>query len=122
MFDPHRVSAALASKQTEKMVEPLLLSEKDFPKDYNPPARLAVIYRELGQLDEGLTAIERALGKCKEGPRKLRLFETKASILEKKGDAAGKKKTLEDAVKYAKKLPRSQVSEQRIAGLEALLK
>lgn len=121
VFDPHRVSAALASKQAEKMVEPLLQSEKDFPKDYNPPARLAVIYRDLGKFDEGLQAIERALGKCKEGPRKLRLFDTKASLQDKKGDAAGRRKTLEEAVKYAKKLPKSQVSEKRIAALEAQL-
>lgn len=121
VFDPHRVSAALASKQAEKMVEPLLLSEKDFPKDYNPPARLAVIYRETGKLDEALAAIERALKSCKEGPRKLRLFDTKASIQDKKGDAAGKKKTIEEAVKYAKKLPKTQVSEKRIAALEAQL-
>jgi thiol-disulfide isomerase/thioredoxin len=121
VFDPHRVSAAIASKQAEKLVAPLQQSEKDFPKDYNPPARLAVIRRELGQLDEAAKDIERALSKCKEGPRKLRLFETKASILDKKGDAAGKKKTLEEAVKYAKKLPKSQVSERRIAALEAQL-
>ena len=120
-FDPHRVSAALGSKQAEKMVEPLMLSEKEFPKDYNPPARLAIIYREMGKLDDSLTAIDRALGKCKEGPRKLRLYDTKASIQDKKGDAAGKKKTIEEAVKYAKKLPKTQVSEKRIAALEAQL-
>jgi hypothetical protein len=104
-FDPHRVSAALGSKQAEKMVEPLQLSEKEFPKDYNPSARLAIIYRELGKLDEGLAAIDRALARCKD----------------KKGDAAGKKKTIEEAVKYAKKLPKTQVSEKRIAALEAQL-
>ena len=121
VFDPHRTNAALISKQAEKMIEPLLRSEKDFPKDYNPPARLAAIYRELGKLDEGLQAIDRALGKCKEGPRKLRLFDTKATLLDKKGDAAGRKKVLEEEVKYAKKLPKTQISEKRIAALEALL-
>lgn len=121
VFDPHRVSAALASNQAQKMIEPLLLSEKDFPQDYNPPARLAIIYRELGRLDEGLKASTRALSKCKEGPRKLRLYETKASLQDKKGDAAGRRKTLEEAVRYAKQLPRTQVSEQRIAALEAQL-
>lgn len=120
-FDPHRVNAALGSNQAEKMVEPLMLSEKEFPKDYNPPARLAIIYRETGKLDDALTAIDRALTKCKEGPRKLRLYDTKASIQDKKGDAAGKKKTIEEAVKYAKKLPKTQVSEKRIAALEAQL-
>jgi tetratricopeptide (TPR) repeat protein len=118
VFDPHRVNAALASGQAEKMVEPLKLSEKELPKDYNPSARLAVIYRELGKHDEALAAAERALSKCKEGPRKLRIYDTKASILAKKGDVAAQKKTLEEAVKYAKKLPKQQVSEKRIAALE----
>lgn len=122
VFDPHRVNAALASAQAEKLVEPLKLSEKELPKDYNPSARLAVIYRELGKYDDALAAAERALGKCKEGPRKLRIFDTKASILAKKGDAAAQKKTLEEAVKYAKKLPKAQVSEKRIAALEEQLR
>ncbi|MFZ5439528.1 MAG: thioredoxin family protein [Myxococcota bacterium] len=119
VFDPHRVSAALKAGQAEQMIAPLLQSEKDFPKDYNPPARLAAIYRELGRTDEALAAIDRALGKCKEGPRKLRLFDTKAGLLDKKGDAAGKKKVLGEALKYAKKLPKSQVSKQRLEALEA---
>jgi thiol-disulfide isomerase/thioredoxin len=121
VFDPHRVSAALAARQAARLVAPLQQSEKDFPKDYNPPARLAVIQRELGQYDDALKSIERALGKCKEGPRKLRLFETRASILEKKGDAAGRKKTLEEALAYAKKLPKGQANPKRIAALEAQL-
>ncbi len=121
VFDPHRVSAALASKQIAKAIEPLVQSEKDFPKDYNPPARLAVLFREQGRFDDALQAIGRALTKCKEGPRKLRLFDTKASIQDRKGDAAGKRKTIEEAVKFAKKLPRTQVSEKRIAALEAQL-
>lgn len=121
VFDPHRVNAALASGQAEKMVAPLLQSEKDLPKDYNPPARLAVIYRELGKFDEGLKAIERALPKCKEGPRRLRLLDTKASLFDKLGNKAARVKTLEEAVAYAKKLPKAQVSEKRIASLEASL-
>lgn len=121
VFDPHRVSAALAAKQAEKLEAPLLLSEKELPKDYNPPARLALIYRELGRYDEGLSAIDRALLKCKEGPRKLRLYETKASLYEKKGDAAGRKKALAEAVAWAKKLPKAQVSAKRLAALEAQL-
>jgi len=122
VFDPHRVNAALASGQAAKMIEPLQQSEKDFPKDYNPAARLALIYRELGQLDDALKAIDRALPRCQEGPRKLRLFDVKASVLEKKGDAAARKKTLEEALKYARALPKAQVSEKRLAALEAELK
>jgi thiol-disulfide isomerase/thioredoxin len=121
VFDPHRVGAALASKQPEKMLAPLELSEKELPKDYNPSARLAIILRELGRYDDGLKAVERALSKCKEGPRRLRLYDVKASLLDKKGDAAGRKATLEEAVKYAKKLPKSQISQRSIEALEAQL-
>ncbi len=121
VFDPHRVSAALASKQAAKMVQPLLQSEKEFPKDYNSPARLAVVYGELGQIDEGLRAIDRALIKCTEGPRRIRLYETKMMLLGKKGDAAGRKKVLEEAVRYARKLPRGQFDAKRVEALEAQL-
>ncbi len=121
VFDPHRVSAALAAKRPEAMEAPLLLSEKELPKDYNPAARLALIYREQGRLDEGLAAIDRALSRCKEGPRKLRLFDTKASLLEKKGDAAGRRAVLQEALAWAKRLPRSQVSARRLSALEAQL-
>jgi tetratricopeptide (TPR) repeat protein len=118
VFDPHRVSAALAAKHPERVVDALVRSEAELPKDYNPPARLALVYRELGRLDDALAAAERALKKCDGGPRKLRLYETKASILEKQGNAAARKKTLDEAVAYAKKLPKAQLSEKRLAALE----
>lgn len=120
-FDAHRVSAAIASKQAERLVDPLRRSEKELGDDYNPPARLALVYRELGRLDDALAAADRALSKCKEGPRKLRLYDTKASILEKKGDQAGRKKVLGEALAYAKALPKAQRPEGRIAALEAAL-
>lgn len=119
VFDAHRTSAALQSGQAQKMEAPLQQSETDFPKDYNPPARLALVYRELGRLDDASAAIERALKKCKEGPRKLRLFETKVSIQKKQGDEAAATKTLQEALTYAKKLPKSQLSEKRLAALQA---
>jgi hypothetical protein len=118
VFDPHRVNAALAAKAPQRVLAALQQSEKDLPKDYNPPARLAVIYRELGRLDEGLAAVNRALVKCTAGPRKLRMYDTKASILDKKGDAAGRKKTLVEALAYAKKLPASQLPASRVAALQ----
>ncbi|MCC6335859.1 MAG: thioredoxin family protein [Myxococcales bacterium] len=118
VFDPHRVSAALAGKHPERALDALARSEAELPKDYNPPARLAILYRELGQYDAALAAADRALKKCAEGPRKLRVYETKATILSKKGDRAAQKQTLTEAVAYAKKLPKAQRSEQRIAALE----
>lgn len=121
VFDPHRVSAALAAKQPERVLDALARSEAELPKDYNPPARLALVYRELGQLDLALAAAERALKKCTSGPRKLRLYETKASVLEKRGDRAGQRQALADALAYARQLPKGQRSDKRIANLEKQL-
>ncbi len=118
VFDPHRVSAALAAKEPLRAEQALLQTAKDFPDDYNPLARLAVIYRELGRYDDALKAIDAGLTKAY-GPRKLRLFETKASILAKKGDIAGQKATLAQAVAYGRALPASQRPQKSIERLEA---
>ncbi len=117
VFDPHRLNAALASNQPQRVVAALTKSEQDLPEDYNPAARLAVTYRELGKFDEALAAAERAMKKVY-GPRKVRVFETRASILAKKGDLAGQKQTLTEAVAYAKGLPEGQRNEKTIARLE----
>jgi len=117
VFDPHRLSAALASGQPQRVVAALTKSEAELPTDYNPPARLAVAYRELGRPDEALTAADRALGKAY-GPRKVRVMETKASILAKKGDVAAQKQLLTDAATYAKALPAGQRNDKTIARLE----
>lgn len=120
VFDPHRVNAALASAQPERVVAALQKSEADLPDDYNPPARLALVFREQGKLDDALAAAERALKKVY-GPRKLRVLETKASILAKKNDGAGQKQVLTEAVAYAKALPAGQRNEKTIARLEGTL-
>ena len=69
-------------------------SEKDFPKDYNPPARLALVYLRLKKYDEALAASDRAL--------ELRLRARGASACSRcgptsmpdEGDAAAARKTL----------------------------
>jgi tetratricopeptide (TPR) repeat protein len=121
VFDSHRLAAALAAGQPLRAEAALKQSEQDFPDDYNPPARLAVVYREVGRYDEALAVLERAFAKVY-GPRKLRLYETKASILEKKGDKAGRKAALSEAVKYAEALPASQRNARVLEALQAELK
>lgn len=106
-FDSHRVSAALALGDPQRAVLALLASERDLPQDYNPPARLAVLYRELGQFDAALAASERALDRAY-GPRKLRLYDTRADIFLKSGDRQAAKRTLEEALRFAGTLPASQ--------------
>ena len=115
-FDSHRVGAALALGDPARAVPALLASERDLPDDYNPPARLAILYRELGRFDEALAASQRALDRAY-GARKLRIFDTRADIFAKKGDKASATRTLEEALTYAGTLPKSQQPQALLAQL-----
>jgi len=119
-LDGYRVSAALAAGTPERMVAAIQRSERELPNDYNPPARLALLLRELGRYDEAIAASDRALSKVY-GPRKLTLLDARATILEKKGDPEGAKATLEQALAYASTLPKSQRPKGTIARLEKRL-
>ncbi len=119
-FDPHRITAYLALGQPERGIPMLEASERDFPDDYNPPARLALAYRGMKRYDEALAASDRAL-LLAYGPRKLVILNVRADIYDKKGDAAGAKKTREDALAWAESLPKEQVSERQIAALKKRL-
>jgi tetratricopeptide (TPR) repeat protein len=119
-LDGYRVSAAIAAGDPGRALAPLTLSEQQLPGDYNPPARLALIYRELGRYDDALAASSRALEKIY-GPRKLTVLDARATIYEKKGDKAGVKKTLEDAIAYAGTLPEPQRPKRTVARLEKKL-
>jgi tetratricopeptide (TPR) repeat protein len=72
VFDSHRVEAALALGRPEAAMPALEASARDFPKDYNPPARLARLYLKAGRIDEARATIERALSLVY-GPRRKRL-------------------------------------------------
>ncbi len=116
-LDGHRVSAALALGDPARAIPALERSEKDLPRDYNPPARLAILLREMGRFDDALAASDRALALAY-GPRKLGLFDGRATIFEKKGDRAGARKTLQDALAFAARLPEAQRSKGMVARLE----
>ena len=120
VYDPHRLSAYLELGQPERAVPMLQQTEKDFPDDYNPPARLAVAYQNMKRWDDALAASDRAMAKA-DGPRKLRFYQTRAEILVGKGDAAAAKKTLEEAIAYAGALPDGQGGDQWIPGLKKRL-
>jgi len=121
VFDPHRVGAAIAAKEPLRAEGALVQSEKDLPEDYNPPARLAIVYREAGKLDEATAAIDRAFGRAY-GPRKLRLYEIRASILAKKGDVAGARAVLQEGIEFGKGLPAAHHAEKSVARLDEELK
>lgn len=106
-LDGYRVSAAIAAGDPSRALAPLQASERELPGDYNPPARLAIVLRELGRYDDALAASDRALVNVY-GPRKLTVLDARATIYEKAGDPAKAKATLAQALAFADTLPESQ--------------
>jgi tetratricopeptide (TPR) repeat protein len=120
VYDSHRVSAYLDLGTPEKAIPMLEQSERDFPNDYNPPARLALTWKALKEYDKALAASDRALAKV-EGPRRLSVLSVRADIFTAKGDTKAARETIASAVAYAKSLPEGQRSDGRIASLEKRL-
>ncbi|HVP37796.1 MAG TPA: hypothetical protein VMS93_01315 [Candidatus Saccharimonadales bacterium] len=117
VFDSHRVGAYLELGQPERAIPMLEASERDLPEDYNPPARLAVVYRNLKRWDEALAASDRALKKAY-GPRKLGMLQTRAEIYLGKADTTAALQTLRGALADAEALPEGQRSQNLIGGLK----
>ena len=119
-LDGYRVAAATRAGAPERVLEAIQSSERELPDDYNPPARLAAVYREMKRYDDALAASDRALAKVY-GPRKVTVLAARATILEKKGDAAGARDVLTQALEYAKTLPEIQRPKRMIASIEKRL-
>ncbi len=78
-FDAHRLEAYRRLKRYGVAEAMLLGSRKALPGDYNPPARLARLYHEMGRLDAALVQINQAIALCA-GPRRIGMYELRASI------------------------------------------
>ncbi|HEX9163039.1 MAG TPA: thiol reductase thioredoxin [Thermoanaerobaculia bacterium] len=120
VYDSHRLSAYIDLGTPEKAIPMLEQSERDFPEDYNPPARLAFAYKATKEYDKALAASDRALAHAY-GPRKLLILRQRADIYTAKGDKDSAKKTVTEALAYAKRLPKEQVRQTTIAALEKKL-
>ncbi|HYK03847.1 MAG TPA: tetratricopeptide repeat protein [Thermoanaerobaculia bacterium] len=120
VYDSHRLSAYVALGIPGKAIPMLEQSQRDFPNDYNPPARLAYAYKEMKEYDKALAASDRAL-ELATGPRRIALLSTRADVYVAKGDAKTARETLEQAIAEAKALPEGQRSDRRIASLEKRL-
>jgi tetratricopeptide (TPR) repeat protein len=120
VFDAHRLAVYRELKQPEKAVDMLKQSEKDFPNDYNPPARLAVAYLDLKQYDQALAASDRALAKAY-GPRKLGIYNTRVGIFVARGDSTSARGVLQTAIKEGEALPDAQRPNGQIANLKKKL-
>ncbi|HTR03826.1 MAG TPA: tetratricopeptide repeat protein [Thermoanaerobaculia bacterium] len=119
-LDPDRYSAFQAAGEIEKAIPMLEQSEKAFPNDYNPPARLASAYLKLKQYDQALACSDRALARVY-GPRKLRIYAVRIDIYKGMGDEAKAQKTVREALAFAEALPPGQRSESAIASLQKQL-
>jgi len=117
VFDSHRLGAYLALGEPARALPMLEASEKALPEDYNPPARLAYVLRQLGRYDEALAASDRALVHAY-GPRKLNILRERANIQRARKDGPGTRKALEDALAYARSLPPSRGVQRAISVLE----
>ena len=104
VFDAHRLLAYLAIDAPERAVPMLEQSERDFPSDYNPPARLTTAYLRLKRFDDAQAAVQRALALAY-GPRKLRLWSLEADVYEAKKDRASARAALRQALDFAKTIP-----------------
>lgn len=87
VYDAHRLAAALAMGEPGVVLPALEESEAAMPEDFNPPARQAVVYRELAKRatqswsvwDKALAASDRAMAKVY-GARRLQVLWDRANI------------------------------------------
>ena len=119
-FDSHRLTAYLLLNAPERAIPMLEASERDFPDDYNPPARLAVADKAMKRYDDALAASDRALAKAY-GPRKILILNNRADIYAARGDAAAARQTIEEALRIAEAFPTGQRSDAQIASLKKKL-
>jgi tetratricopeptide (TPR) repeat protein len=123
-FDAHRTDTYLYLGEPEKAEQLLGAREKEMPRDYNPPARLARVLLEEKRASEAEAAVNRALALMSQGPRKVGVLGLKARILE----AQGKDKipVLREQLALIRSLPATQRNPQaeeklqkELAALEA---
>ena len=107
VFDSHRLSAYLALGEPERAVTMLEQSARDFPNDYNPPARLAVAYLAMRESWKALEQARRA-SSLVYGPRTLRVLLLRAEAEARVGDAHAARVTLARAEKLVNELPPAQ--------------
>ncbi len=117
VFDAHRMLAYVAIGDPGRALPMLAETEKDFPADYDPAARMARVNLELKKYDDALVAAERAVSKGY-GPRKVRLYLLLTDILKARGDGPGVLRVIDEAVTYANGLPPAERPAALLAELD----
>ena len=120
VFDAHRLSAYLAMGEPERALPMLDESERNFPDDYNPPARLARAYLTMKRLDDARAAIDRASARVY-GPRSLRVFALAADIAKARADGPAERAALEQALSHTSRAVLNDNQKRLRADLEKRL-
>jgi len=107
-FDAHRFESYRRLQRWQLAEEMLLTSAKALPSDYNPPARLARLFYETGRIEEAERSIDLALSRC-QGPRRVSMYELRASIQNSQGRTSAAIESLTSAISlYQANQPTSQ--------------
>lgn len=121
-FDAHRFDCYRRLQRWKPAEEMLLSSAQKMPQDYNPSARLARLYYETGRIEEALARIDRALS-ISQGPRRVGMYELRASILGSQSRTREAMESLSTAITlYKASRPASQSGESaRLRSLQKQL-
>jgi len=115
-YDYARSETLLYLQRAPEALALLEARERALPDDYNPPYYLARVYRELGQLDAALAALERALALAY-GPRRAGMLTLKTDLLLAQGNKPLAKQTLEAQLAAYRALPEGQRQPTREASV-----
>ncbi len=118
-FDGHLTETYLRLGELPAAEALLALREKELPRDFNPPARLARVLLEEKKLEGAEAAADRALRLMPEGPRRAGILGLKARILAAEGKPA--RDTLGEELQLLRSLPPSQRRPKREAEIAAQL-
>jgi thioredoxin-like negative regulator of GroEL len=103
VFDAHRQLADAAMGDPGRSLPMLEKSARESPADYNAAARLAKVYLDLKRTDDALGQVDRALSLAY-GPRRMRLFSLKATILVARGDRPAARAALAEGIKLGESM------------------
>jgi len=113
-YDYGRAVSYVALGRGEDAVRMLEAREREMPKSYDAPARLASVLVKMGRFDAALAANGRALA-LSYGPRRLAYLKLRADIQAKLGDRAGQIATLREEVAGYEALASGQRNEAGLA-------
>lgn len=117
VYDGHLMWIGLELGKGEQVRDALLQSEAALPNDYNPPARLSIVLKSLGDLDGALAASDRAVSKVY-GPRKVRVLNERGELLLARKDRDAARTAWTEALALIDTLPEAQRSKRERARAE----